>query len=120
MFTVLVTIAFNRNCWPLPACLINSLAANLPILPKPYKTTSLGLILWSTVLSKPANLLFKKAAAFSKLAFSLFHSPANLPISNFEGARSIFIISLANSEVSITPTGLYEIDFAFLCKFNTV
>ena len=31
----LTTMAFNRNCCPLPACLINSLAASLPILPNP-------------------------------------------------------------------------------------
>ena len=38
----LVTIALKRNCCPLPACLINSLAAKRPIRPNPYKTTSLG------------------------------------------------------------------------------
>ena len=38
----LTTIAFNLICCPFPACLINSLAANLPILPKPNNTISLG------------------------------------------------------------------------------
>ena len=31
----------------------------------------------------------------------------------------MLINSLASSDVSITPTGLYDIDFAFLWRFNT-
>ena len=34
-YNFLTTIAFNLNCCPFPACFISSLAANLPILPKP-------------------------------------------------------------------------------------
>jgi hypothetical protein len=115
--TLLVTIALNRNCWPFPACLINSLAANLPILPKPYKITSLGVMLWSSELLKFPNLSFKNSAWVAKFSFSRFHSCANFPISNFEGAIFNLIISLANAEVSSILTGIEEIDLAFLCSF---
>ena len=46
----LVTMARSLNCWPFPACLINSLAARRPIRPKPYNTTSLGSILSCSAL----------------------------------------------------------------------
>ena len=57
-----MTIARNLSCWPLPACLISSLAANLPILPNPYKTTSCGLKLCFSAPIKLFNVVFKKSS----------------------------------------------------------
>ena len=95
-----VTIALNLNCSPLPACITNSLAAILPILPKPYKTTSLG---FNTFLSKPicvASFVCTKFAMELKLFFSSIHSEANLPRSMRDGAMAKAAISLAMARVS--------------------
>ena len=88
-----VTIPLNLNCCPLPACFISSLAAKRPILPKPYKTTSLGSNSTAFEDSNPANLFLRKSDFESKFACSLSHSEANFPISNLAGARSIFKMS---------------------------